>query len=149
MATIEEEMQSRFENEKHRFMANTVFTGSWIRNQFESFIVQFGLSTQQYNILRILRGAKDWVSMNEIKNRMVEKSPNTTRLCDKLVNKSLIERSRSEEDRRVVYLKISEEGLKLLNEIDKADDGTHMSFIDNITNEEAIIVNQILNKLRG
>ncbi|MDN5201966.1 MarR family winged helix-turn-helix transcriptional regulator [Fulvivirgaceae bacterium BMA10] len=149
MATIDEEMKTTFANEKHRFISNVVYTGNWLRNRFADFLKPFRLSPQQFNILRILRGAKDWVNMNDIKNRMVEKSPNTTRLCDKLVEKMLIERRRSEEDRRVVYLKISNQGLQLLANIDVQDDKGYTSFLDNVTDEEAKLVSKILDKLRG
>lgn len=149
MASLEEEMNTKFANDKHRFVSNVVYTGNWIKNQFVSFITPFGLSIQQFNILRILRGANDWVNMHEVKHRMVEKSPNTTRLCDKLIEKELIERRRSNEDRRVVYLKVSEQGLQLLQEIDNLDDGSHASFMDRITDEEARLVNEILDKMRN
>ncbi len=148
MARIDDEMKTRFQNDKHRMLSNIVFTGNWIKNQFSEFIKPFGISPQQFNILRILRGANDWLNMNEVRNRMVEKSPNATRLCDKLVDKKLLERFRGEEDRRAVYLKITKQGLSLLKRIDDHDDGSHKSFADNVTNEEAIIVSRILDKLR-
>lgn len=149
MARIDDVMKTKFANERHRFMANIVFTSNWIRSQFNCFIEPFGISMQQFNILRILRGAGDWVNMNDVKERMVEKSPNATRLCDKLVAKKLVERQRCEADRRVVHLKISDQGLQLLKEIDDKDDGSHMGFIANVTEEEAKVVSDILDKLRG
>ncbi|MEW7279463.1 MarR family transcriptional regulator [Aquimarina sp. 2201CG1-2-11] len=149
MARIDDVMKTKFANDKHRFAANVIYTSNWIKNQFYEFIKPFGLSSQQFNILRILRGANDWVSMNDIKNRMVEKSPNATRLCDKLIEKRLIERRRNNSDRRLVFLKISKQGLQLLKEIDEHDDGSHMSFFNNISDEEAKIVSQILDKIRS
>lgn len=149
MGKIDDDMNTRFTNDKHRLAANIVFTAGWIKGSFNEVIRPYGLSSPQFNILRILRGAKDWVNMNEVKERMVEKSPNTTRLCDKLLDKGLIERRRSETDRRVVYLHISKKGLELLEEIDQNDDGSHKAFLDNVSEEEARIVNEILNKLRG
>lgn len=149
MARIEEEMKTKFANEKFRMLASIVFTGSWVRNRFAEFIKPYGLSPQQFNILRILRGANDWISMQEVRNRMVEKSPNATRLCDKLVEKKLLERLRSEEDRRVVHLKILDKGLQLLKRIDDEDDGSHNEFIENVTEEEAQMISSILDKLRG
>ncbi|MCG8331380.1 MAG: MarR family transcriptional regulator [Chitinophagales bacterium] len=149
MTRIEDAMKTKFADERVRFLANLVFTSNWIKNQFNCFIEPFGLSMQQFNILRILRGAGDWVNMNDVKERMVEKSPNATRLCDKLVAKGLIERQRCEADRRVVHLKISDQGLQLLKEIDDKDDGSHKDFLANVTVEEARIVSDILDKLRG
>ena len=149
MASIDEEMGTKFGDEKHRLLSNIVFTGIWIKNQFEEFIKPFGVSPQQFNILRILRGAKGWLSMYEVKDRMVEKSPNATRLCDKLLEKELLERERCHEDRRIVQLKISEKGLRLLQEIDEVDELTYVAFKENVNDEEARLVSQILDKLRG
>lgn len=149
MSCIDEDMKTKFKDEKQRFLSNVVFTANWIRNQFEEFIKPFGISPQQFNILRILRGAKDWLSMNEVKDRMVEKSPNATRLCDKLLEKELLERVRCEADRRMVHLRISQKGLDLLEEIDNVDEDTYASFKENISEEEARLVTEILDKLRS
>jgi len=149
MRTIDEEMNTQFAEEKYRLFANVVYTGNWIRSQFDAFIKPFDLSSPQFNILRILRGAKDWIAISIVKDKMVEKSPNTTRLCDKLHDKGLLTRRRGAQDRRVVHLKISDKGLQLLKKIDEADDGTHMGFSGNVSNKEAKIVNEVLDKLRG
>ncbi len=150
MGRIDEEMDTRFTSERHRLIANVVYTGNWITRRFGDFIKPFGLSSQQFNILRILRGAGDWLSMNEVKYRMVEKSPNATRLCDKLLEKGWIQRERCEEDRRLVHLKISKAGLELLQEIDEADKGKkHSSFLNALSEEEAEQASNLLDKLRG
>jgi DNA-binding MarR family transcriptional regulator len=149
MASIDEEIKTEFMNDRHRFIANMVFTSGWMKNQFADFLKPYGLSSPQFNILRILRGASDWKAMNDVKDLMVEKSPNTTRLVDKLLNKQLIKRKRSASDRRVVYVAITPVGLDLLKEIDKEDNGDHVSFLEKITEEEAKQVNDILNKIRS
>ncbi|BDD05559.1 MarR family winged helix-turn-helix transcriptional regulator [Aureibacter tunicatorum] len=150
MGRIEDEMNTKFANGKQRMMSSIVFTSNWIQNRFGDFIKPFGISSQQFNILRILRGAKEWLSMNEVKKRMVEKSPNTTRLCDKLLAKELILREKCHEDKRVVYLKISDKGLELLSEIDQAEAQIDMcDYFENFTEEEADLVTNVLNKMRG
>lgn len=149
MASIDEEMETSFANNKNRLLSNLVYTGNWIKNRFGDYLKPFGVSIQQFHILRILRGADDWLTMNEIRNRMVEKSPNATRLCDKLIEKQLIERNRSREDRRVVRLRISKLGLKLLSDFDEKNDGSYKSYINNITDEEAKIASDIIDKLRS
>lgn len=149
MAKIDAEMNTKFTNDKHRMVSNVVYTGHWIKTQFDAYISPFGLSSPQYNILRILRGANGWLRMQEVRDRMVEKSPNATRLCDKLEQKALLIRQRNDEDRRIVSLQISEEGLRLLAQIDEKVKGKEMQFFDNITAEEAKIVNEILDKMRG
>ena len=149
MASIEKEMNTKFSNDTHRAMSNIVFTGGWIKTQFESILKPYALSSPQFNILRILRGANDWLNMQEVKNRMVEKSPNTTRLCDKLEAKGLILRERNEQDKRQVFMKISDKGLKYIAPIDKANQSEVMQFLQNITTKEAQELSRILDKLRG
>ncbi len=149
MATIDEELDSVFKNDKHRFMVNLFYTTAWIRKHSADFLEPFGISNPQFNIMRILRGAGDWLAMNTVKARMIEKSPNTTRLADKLLDKGLIERQRSDEDRRVVYIKITKVGLKLLEQIDKTEDPIMEEFMKRLTKKDAIEMSKKLDKLRG
>ena len=109
---------------------------------------RYDLSMAQFNILRILRGAKDMINVNTVKDRMIEKSPNTTRLMDKLIDKGLIERTRCTEDRRVVYVKISDQGLELLAEIDR-DHDVNALIQANLTDEEATTLSDLLDKVRA
>ncbi len=148
MAKIDQEVKTKFQNNKHRFITNLIFTSNWFRNLVIEYLKPYGISFQQFNILRILRGAKDWVTMNDIKELMVEKSPNATRLADKLIDKGFVERQRSDADRRVVYLAITEKGTKLLETIDN-NPGDYMEFMTRITEKEAKQVSDILDKMRG
>jgi DNA-binding MarR family transcriptional regulator len=109
---------------------------------------QYDLTMPQFNILRILRGAGDAINVNTVKDRMIEKSPNTTRLMDKLIDKGLIERIRCEKDRRVVYVKISENGLAILSEIDKNID-INLLINAGLTDEEANTLSELLDKSRS
>lgn len=149
MPRIEEEMNARFENDAHKMMVNIMYSGNWIRNHFESLMKPFGLSSPQFNILRILRGAGDWLNMHEVKERMVEKSPNTTRLVDKLVEKDLIVRQRCKEDRRMVHLKLSEVGGDVLAKMDQVDKTEQFAFTNNLTEAEINTLSDLLDKLRG
>ena len=92
----------------HRAVVNVRYTSNFLAARQNKFMAGFGLSLAQFNILRILRGAKESISVNTVKERMVEKSPNTTRLMDKLIDKGLIDRTRCLEDRRVVYVCIND-----------------------------------------
>ena len=83
------------------------------------FFKPFGISPQQFNILRILRGAGEAIKVQTIKERMLERAPNATRLMDKLCDKQLIRRLPCPDDRRVVHIEITTKGLTLLNEISK------------------------------
>ncbi|MFN5418628.1 MAG: MarR family winged helix-turn-helix transcriptional regulator [Flavobacteriia bacterium] len=144
---IGKEIQSKFKNSIHKAIVNVRFTSNWMGNKQHAYMSQFDLTMPQFNILRILRGAKDFISVNSVKERMVEKSPNTTRLMDKLLEKELIERVRCEEDRRVVYVKISEKGLELLAKIDVEFEETYF-FAAKLSEEEAETLSLLLDKLR-
>ena len=147
---IDDAIQSKFQSPGQRAMVNLNYTSNFFSTKYNKFMGNFGLSMPQYNILRILRGAKKSISVNDVKSRMVEKSPNTTRLMDKLFDKNLIERVRCENDRRVVFVKISDAGLDALDEIDKEfkSDSANM-FTANLTDEESDVLSDLLDKLRG
>lgn len=134
--------------EKLLFIAEIGRASTWIANRYTAFLKPYGISTQQFNILRVLRSANDWVAMHKINELLIIKSPNITRLADKLITKALISRSRSEEDRRIVYVQITNEGLKLLTQIDIKHEGELSDYMDSFTKEEAIMVTKILKKIR-
>ncbi len=149
MPRIDEELQTRFESEQQKVMLNVMFTANWLRSRQTSVFKPFGISPQQYNILRILRGAKGRMNMHSVKERMIDRAPNATRLTDKLIAKGLVERERCEEDRRIVYVRISEKGLELLKQIDKQNKDDMADLTDRIPSEEAALVNSVLDRMRG
>lgn len=118
MPKIEHEIKSRFNSEQHKAMLGIVFTSNWLLRIHNRVLKPFHISQQQYNVLRILRGSKDPMIMNDVKKRMLDPTPNLTRLCDKLVLKSLIEKTRCNDDKRNFKIRITSSGLKLLAEID-------------------------------
>ena len=87
--------------------------------------------------------------MSNVKDLMIEKAPNTTRLADKMLAKNLIERKGSSTDRRVVYVRISNVGNTLLKKIDKKKSEIQVALFERITEKEAILMSQILDKFRG
>lgn len=145
---IGEIIQAKFKSVQQKAVVNVRYTSNFIGHYHNNYMAQFDLSMPQFNILRILRGAKKPISVNSVKERMVERSPNTTRLMDKLIEKGLMERVRCESDRRVVYVSITEEGLKLLAKIDIDMEDTSI-FAQNLTDEEAEQLSQLLDKMRG
>ncbi|MDO9137330.1 MAG: MarR family transcriptional regulator [Lutibacter sp.] len=145
MGDISKDINSKFPNERTKALINIKFTANWLNTVGNEFLNPFKITNQQYNILRILKGANDAVTVNTVKERMIEKSPNATRLMDKLCDKGLLERTRCENDRRVVYVKISEKGLKLLDKINIDELGNPMN---TISEEEAKTLNEILDKIR-
>ena len=145
MAEFSKEINSTFPNERIKALLNIKFTANFLDNIGNAQLKPFNISEQQYNILRILRGAKEAITVKTVKERMVQKSPNSTRLMDKLCDKGLIERVRCENDRRVVYVKINKKGLALLKKI-KMDDFENV--LNNISDKEAKTLNELLDKLR-
>ncbi|HRH70722.1 MAG: MarR family transcriptional regulator [Flavobacteriales bacterium] len=149
MPRIDEELHSRFESEQQKAMLNVLFTANWFKSQQVGLFKPYGISPQQYNILRILRGAKDRVNMHCVKERMIDRAPNATRLTDKLIAKGLVERERCDEDRRVVYVRISEKGLELLSTIDKKNRSIMQGTEDRLAQKDAALLNQLLDAWRG
>lgn len=149
MPGIDKELQSRFTSEQQKAMLNVLFTANWLRTLQVAIFKPYGLSAQQYNILRILRGAKGRMPMQQVKGRMIDRAPNATRLTDKLIAKGLVERERCEEDRRVIYVRISEKGLKLLDEIDRNVRMNDQSRLSRVSEADAREINRILDNWRG
>jgi len=145
---IDDVIQTRFESASMRAVVNVRYTANFLASLSNNFMSRYDLTMPQFNILRILRGAGDVMAVNTIKERMVEKSPNTTRLMDKLIDKGFISRERCENDRRVVYVKITNKGLELLAKLDAAMKKTDL-FPKNLTDDEAQLLSDLLDKLRG
>jgi DNA-binding MarR family transcriptional regulator len=146
MGDISKDINSKFPNELVKALINIKYTAHWLDSIANESLKPFKISEQQYNILRILRGAGESITVNTVKERMIQKSPNSTRLMDKLCDKELIERVRCENDRRVVHVQISKKGLTLLKKINSKDLDAPMRAI---TDEEAKTVNKILDKIRN
>ncbi|WP_299157358.1 MarR family transcriptional regulator [uncultured Tenacibaculum sp.] len=145
MGDISKDINSTFPNNKVKAFINIKYTANWILSKENEFFRPYGISPQQYNILRILRGAKEPIKVQVIKDRMIERAPNATRLMDKLCDKKLIKRIRCDHDRRVVYISIVNQGLELLKTIDSNID---IDFIEKLSEEEAIQLSELLDKIR-
>jgi DNA-binding MarR family transcriptional regulator len=119
MKKIEEEIQqTKFGTSHEKAIINIIFTANYIQDKFKSEFKKFDISLPQYNVLRILKGKKgEQSTCGQIKNVMLDKNPDVTRLCDKLFEKKYIHRSLNPNNRREVLLSISEHGLKLIEEI--------------------------------
>ena len=119
MAKIEDEVKTEFSDVYTKVWINIMFTSSWANALQVDLFKPYNLSPQQFNIMRILKGHGGWMKIHDIKSRMLDKSPNMTRLVDKLIEKGHIERRRCDQDRRVIYAHITASGILLLEEIDK------------------------------
>ena len=145
MGDISKDINTTFKNNKVKALLNLIYTANWINSKQNAFFKDFGISPQQYNILRILRGASEAISVQTIKDRMLERAPNATRLMDKMCSKKLINRVPCPGDRRVVHIEITEDGLQLLKKIDK---DFKEDILENLTDNEAIILSDLLDKIR-
>jgi len=147
MKKIEEIVTPNFKNEYHKVVINVRYTSNFIGVYYNSQLETFDLTLPQFNILRILRGSSEKLSVKTIKERMLEKSPNTTRLIDKLIAKKYVERIRGNEDRRLVFVKITQKGLDVLAQLDLQFEESY--FNENLTPDEAKALNVLLDKLRN
>ena len=116
---IEEEInQSKFNSSQEKVIVNIIFTANAIEDAFKKALKMYEISLPQYNVLRILKGRKDgYATCGDLKEVMLDKNPDVTRLCDKLVLKKLIVRSSNKNNRRQILLRISDKGLTALEEI--------------------------------
>lgn len=150
MARIEEELLMEFKDDCQRMLLNLIFTSNWLKQRDVARLAPFGVSPQQYNILRILRGAKGRkMCMHEVLERMLDRAPNATRLTDKLIAKDLVVRERCNDDRRMVHLQLSTKGKALLAEIDRSTDEVFGEVARKLTKAEAAVISDALDKLRA
>lgn len=142
--------QSRpFRTDSHEAILTLLMTTEKIHWPYHELLGRHDLTPQQFNVLRILRGAgKDGLPTLEVVERMVERTPGITRLIDRLEKKGLVERARSAEDRRQVYCRITSEGLTLLRRLDRPIDELDARALDPLTGDEVRRLIRLLDKVR-
>ncbi len=147
---IEDEIkQKKFKSEYQKILINLLFTGSWISLRESKILKPFGLTLQQYNILRILKGQyPNPATVNLLIERMLDKMSNASRIVDRLVNKKLITRKACPKDRRSVDVLIKAEGIELLRKIEEMQI-EEQNEINSLTDSEMKTLNRLLDKLRG
>jgi DNA-binding MarR family transcriptional regulator len=125
-------------------------TADVIRRFFESYFDGIGLTGQQFNVLRILRGAgADGLPTLEIASRMIEKTPGITRMIDRLERKGLVRRVRGSDDRRCVYCHITEEGLALIGGLDEPLREAHQEVLAMLSEEDQLKLIELLDSIRA
>lgn len=141
--------QKKFDTEQEKLAVNVLYTASWIESTNLKRFKPFGITPQQFNVLRILRGSHPKkLMLNDIASRMIDKNSNATRLVEKLRNNGFVIREQCPDNRRQVDITITTKGLDLLAAIDKETDKWLKSF-KTLTTEECKTVNELLDKLRG
>lgn len=141
--------QQKFASEHQKAAINILYTGSWVYSGNAARLKKYGITPEQYNVLRILRGSHpSKLMLAEITGRMIDKSSNATRLVEKLRQKLLVKRELCESNRRQVDISITDKGLALMKSID-AEEGEWVEKLKNISKTEAAELNRLLDKLRG
>ena len=136
--------------ESRKLVLNIIVTANYVTERLAEALKPFDISNQQFNVLRILRGQKGKpANLSTIQERMVSKMSNTTRLVDKLVVKNLCERIICPSNRRKVEIRITDEGLKLLEKIDPVIDSVENDIAEKINEKEILSLNTKLNELRS
>lgn len=132
-----------------RTVINLMYTCRQVEEYGTSLFKDHDLTHQQYNVLRILRGQKGKpANLSTITERMIDKSSNTTRLIDKLIQKGLVNRQVCEKNRRKIEVFITEEGLSLLKTLDPLVEHTNNDIVENLSIPELEKLNELLDKLR-
>jgi DNA-binding MarR family transcriptional regulator len=147
--TIENDInQDKFRNEYQKATINLIFTYNWMSEKMKYFFDQFDITSQQFNILRILRGAGTPLSTLQIRQRMLDKMSDTSRIVDRLIKKDLVNKSVCKSDKRLVDITINAKGKKLLEEMDCKNEEID-GVLKNLGESEAKKLNQLLDKIRN
>ena len=147
--SIERDIQQpKFRNEYHKTVVNLIFTYNWITEKNKQFFEKGDITPQQYNILRILRGAGKPLSTLQIRQRMLDKMSDTSRIVDRLVKKELVQKVICKTDRRLVDVTITDTGLQLLDQLDSYNEQMD-AMLGGLSEEEAKMLNQLLDKIRS
>ena len=142
---IEEELKHQFVSPQQRVATNIIFTSNWLLNKISVALKPTGLSLQQFNVLSVLNGQQQHTAtVNLIRDRLIDRMPNVSRLLNKLMEKGLIEKERNLSDQRVVYVKLTPAGLALKIQARAIID----QGIIELGNEDADNLNNLLEKLR-
>ena len=147
---LQRELKKRqpFESPEVEAILNILRTSDQFQNRFGRLFREYGLTTSQYNVLRILRGEGKPMPSLEIADRMVQVVPAITGLIDRLEKQELVKRERCTEDRRVVYVELTKKAIKLLKEMDEPDIELHKQLIGHLTRKELKELSRLLEKSR-
>jgi DNA-binding MarR family transcriptional regulator len=140
--------QQKFRNEYQKAGINLIYTFNWVSEKMKVLFEDHDITPQQFNILRILRGAHGPLSTLQIRERMLDKMSDTSRIVDRLLLKSFVKKNICKTDRRLVDITITKKGEKLLQDLDMRNQQMDAVF-GNLCEEEAKTLNQLLDKIRN
>jgi DNA-binding MarR family transcriptional regulator len=146
---IEDEIhQKQFRNEHQKAAVNLIYTHSWLTTRIKQFLSRYDITMQQFNVLRILRGQHPGsISTSVIRDRMLDHNSDASRIVDRLHRQELVEKEPCPSDRRLVDVRISEKGMKLLATIDQQQDQID-NYLGSLSEQEARELNHLLDKAR-
>jgi DNA-binding MarR family transcriptional regulator len=146
---LEDELKQRkFLSDRIKANVNLLFTAGWIEGKQRSALESFGITWQQFNILRILRGAGSTMTLKDISSRMIDKNSNTSRLIDKLVEKDFVQRVICSHDRRCANIDITKQGLDIIRESSIKLEKVIEDIWGDISDNEAGLINDCLDRVR-
>lgn len=137
-----------FRNDHHKVMVNLLYSNNWLEEKSRDFLKQQNISLQQYNILRILKGSGKPLSTMQIRERMLDRMSDTSRIIDRMVVKKIVEKKPNGNDKRLVDITITENGLQILEELDKKNHELE-AIVGALSANEAKMLNDLLDKMRG
>lgn len=141
--------QKKFDSPYQKAFVNLIYTYNQVMEQQEELLGRFGLTSQQYNVLRILRGKyPNSACVGEVKEVMLDKNPDLTRLCDRLIKKNLMQREINAYNKRQVLIKITKSGMELLKKMDPVIKKSYRNK-NGLTPAEAEKLSDLLDKLRN
>ena len=140
--------QKTFQKKKQKGIINLIYTYNWMNEKMKALFDKEKITAQQFNILRILRGAGKPLSTLQIRQRMLDKMSDTSRIVDRLIVKGLVSKTVCPDDKRLVDVSISDKGMKLLEKMDKYENDMDAVF-GNLSNAEAKTLNNLLDKIRS
>jgi DNA-binding MarR family transcriptional regulator len=146
--TLEKDInQQVFRSEYQKSIINLIYTFNWVNEKLNRSFEPFDITQQQFNILRILRGAGQPLSTLQIRQRMLDKMSDTSRIVDRLVKKGMVKKTVCREDRRLVDVLLTEKGKKLLHSMDGMNEEME-SLFKYLSEGEARQLNVLLDKIR-
>jgi len=147
---LEEAIKSnKFKNETQKAALNVLYTAWWLKTNMSKGLKEFGITHEQYNVLRILKGKyPDQICVRDIACRMIEKNSNVPRIVDRLEIKKLVKRTTSQLDKRETVISLTQAGILILEASTKSIDHT-METVTILTEMESVQLNNLLEKLRS
>lgn len=140
--------QAKFRNPHQKAAVNLIYTTGWMRERTKAIFEAEDITPQQFNILRILRGSfPKPLSTLQIRERMLEKMSDTSRIVDRLITKGLVKKLACKNDRRLVDIIISDKGKKLLERLDARQDEID-GVLGKLSENDANILSDLLDKIR-